>query len=117
MILRSRSLMIFFFFSSRRRHTRCSRDWSSDVCSSDLEDPEDLPPSVLRTMLSGITAIRGRVGAGSGPGRGRSPWGPAEGPAAQEVPVDVQDGLAGLGTGVEDDPVTGLGDALGRRDL
>src|SRR2546429_9684182 len=29
-------LFIFFFFSSRRRHTRCSRDWSSDVCSSDL---------------------------------------------------------------------------------
>src|SRR2546422_7729481 len=27
----------FFFFSSRRRHTRCSRDWSSDVCSSDLK--------------------------------------------------------------------------------
>src|SRR5208282_6935655 len=27
----------FFFFSSRRRHTRCYRDWSSDVCSSDLE--------------------------------------------------------------------------------
>src|SRR6266550_5895957 len=30
------ALSIFFFFSSRRRHTRCSRDWSSDVCSSDL---------------------------------------------------------------------------------
>src|SRR2546429_1477264 len=28
--------MVIFFFSSRRRHTRCSRDWSSDVCSSDL---------------------------------------------------------------------------------
>src|SRR3989442_11014125 len=28
---------IFFFFSSRRRHTRCGRDWSSDVCSSDLD--------------------------------------------------------------------------------
>src|SRR5690606_40669654 len=28
--------MVFFFFSSRRRHTRFSRDWSSDVCSSDL---------------------------------------------------------------------------------
>src|SRR6266536_2279119 len=27
---------IFFFFSSRRRHTRPTRDWSSDVCSSDL---------------------------------------------------------------------------------
>src|SRR5439155_17718834 len=26
-----------FFFSSRRRHTRWPRDWSSDVCSSDLE--------------------------------------------------------------------------------
>src|SRR5207249_6638979 len=28
--------MLFFFFSSRRRHTRSKRDWSSDVCSSDL---------------------------------------------------------------------------------
>src|SRR5690554_8180246 len=28
--------MCRFFFSSRRRHTRCGRDWSSDVCSSDL---------------------------------------------------------------------------------
>src|SRR6266852_7463045 len=28
--------VIGFFFSSRRRHTRCYRDWSSDVCSSDL---------------------------------------------------------------------------------
>src|SRR5256884_671145 len=29
-------MIVVFFFSSRRRHTRCSRDWSSDVCSSDL---------------------------------------------------------------------------------
>src|SRR3712207_9196333 len=29
--------MLFFFFSSRRRHTRYWRDWSSDVCSSDLK--------------------------------------------------------------------------------
>src|SRR2546422_3746793 len=29
-------MRLLFFFSSRRRHTRCSRDWSSDVCSSDL---------------------------------------------------------------------------------
>src|SRR5439155_11029359 len=28
--------LMFFFFSSRRRHTRWPRDWSSDVCSSDL---------------------------------------------------------------------------------
>src|SRR5690606_40264139 len=31
------SIISFFFFSSRRRHTRFSRDWSSDVCSSDLK--------------------------------------------------------------------------------
>src|SRR6266496_6098952 len=30
-------ISFFFFFSSRRRHTRSLRDWSSDVCSSDLE--------------------------------------------------------------------------------
>src|SRR5215208_5140683 len=29
-------IWLFFFFSSRRRHTRWPRDWSSDVCSSDL---------------------------------------------------------------------------------
>src|SRR5476651_2763026 len=28
--------LVYFFFSSRRRHTRYWRDWSSDVCSSDL---------------------------------------------------------------------------------
>src|SRR2546429_367071 len=33
---RCRKSCVCFFFSSRRRHTRCSRDWSSDVCSSDL---------------------------------------------------------------------------------
>src|SRR5882762_11421946 len=34
--------MIFFFFSSRRRHTRFKCDWSSDVCSSDLVHVLDL---------------------------------------------------------------------------
>src|SRR2546429_2421957 len=40
------SIYVFFFFSSRRRHTRCSRDWSSDVCSSDLygEYGFEVPP-------------------------------------------------------------------------
>src|SRR5215208_2959557 len=33
--------LIIFFFSSRRRHTRWPRDWSSDVCSSDLGNPGD----------------------------------------------------------------------------
>src|SRR2546422_1439113 len=40
---------LFFFFSSRRRHTRCSRDWSSDVCSSDL------------TMIVHIGALLGTI--------------------------------------------------------
>src|SRR6266436_9037752 len=34
------TMLRWFFFSSRRRHTRCSRDWSSDVCSSDLDRSE-----------------------------------------------------------------------------
>src|SRR5947207_4394525 len=32
-------MFFFFFFSSRRRHTRSLCDWSSDVCSSDLDSP------------------------------------------------------------------------------
>ena len=34
--------VVVFFFSSRRRHTRYWRDWSSDVCSSDLVKAEDI---------------------------------------------------------------------------
>src|SRR2546422_10681107 len=41
---------LFFFFSSRRRHTRCSRDWSSDVCSSDLKEIRDKVLRVLRAV-------------------------------------------------------------------
>src|SRR5690606_40302948 len=49
-----------FFFSSRRRHTRFSRDWSSDVCSSDLGGPPKRPaPSpqlLLRHRQPGLLA-------------------------------------------------------------
>src|SRR5690606_18168574 len=37
--------ILFVFFSSRRRHTRFSRDWSSDVCSSDLGSRTSPPPA------------------------------------------------------------------------
>src|SRR5256885_14027846 len=48
--------MLFFFFSSRRRHTRLQGDWSSDVCSSDLHFQE---PGIVRTKTGRIvTAIR-----------------------------------------------------------
>src|SRR3989449_4977223 len=46
--------MTVFFFSSRRRHTRCSRDWSSDVCSSDLSMAEI---ARLERRLRDITAL------------------------------------------------------------
>src|SRR5216683_1924476 len=39
--MRVKCLDFFFFFSSRRRHTRSDRDWSSDVCSSDLAAKPD----------------------------------------------------------------------------
>src|SRR6266498_2127348 len=45
--------MMFFFFSSRRRHTRCGRDWSSDVCSSDLGPVVPVPPRSLRASGEG----------------------------------------------------------------
>src|SRR5207245_6569752 len=41
----------FFFFSSRRRHTRCYRDWSSDVCSSDLVRGGILRPDFVPVAL------------------------------------------------------------------
>src|SRR5207249_6033182 len=44
------SFFLFFFFSSRRRHTRSKRDWSSDVCSSDLTSAE----AILGQALSGL---------------------------------------------------------------
>src|SRR5438034_3982908 len=43
-------LFFFFFFSSRRRHTRSLCDWSSDVCSSDLE-----AIALLETMLGSLS--------------------------------------------------------------
>src|SRR4030043_2023488 len=46
------SFLCFFFFSSRRRHTRCSRDWSSDVCSSDLQSLYSWRSADLRNILN-----------------------------------------------------------------
>src|SRR5206468_5406692 len=45
----------FFFFSSRRRHTRSDRDWSSDVCSSDLSSPLAPLPSLLSPRSSPLS--------------------------------------------------------------
>src|SRR5207249_9649301 len=53
-------LCFFFFFSSRRRHTRSKRDWSSDVCSSDLS-----PLSLENGMLRGSPQARNTSGSTS----------------------------------------------------
>src|SRR2546429_3807369 len=50
-------MFVFFFFSSRRRHTRCSRDWSSDVCSSDLIK---IDLAALKTKILECERGRGR---------------------------------------------------------
>src|SRR3979411_3550750 len=66
------------FFSSRRRHTRSSSDWSSDVCSSDLivargRTHADHPPHVRRGQHHRIAerSEKRRVGE-----EGRSRWSP-----------------------------------------
>src|SRR5699024_8903964 len=58
----SLSLMIFFF-SSRRRHTRSKRDWSSDVCSSDL-DPSRMVRAYANSSAT-MNLIRALTGSGT----------------------------------------------------
>src|SRR5690606_39328067 len=58
-------LPFLFFFSSRRRHTRFSRDWSSDVCSSDLADADRLSDpegaELLRWFEGGMLTLLGHL--------------------------------------------------------
>src|ERR1035438_10685995 len=59
---------MYFFFSSRRRHTRCLSDWSSDVCSSDLSPP-GIIPSMRKTFSTGLSmplvaSVRKPAGSG-----------------------------------------------------
>src|SRR6266536_3968103 len=97
------SLLFFFFFSSRRRHTSSTRDWSSDVCSSDLGpkggtehgDAEQLAhevqvpdraepePQICADLLGLAPGVVGAVEAGAG----------REGALPQ--PVDVEAGRFG----------------------
>src|SRR5699024_11574882 len=56
-----------FFYQSIRRHTRSKRDWSSDVCSSDLQ--------ILRAVLQNrLQHIGVKLGSGFAIGRGRRRW-------------------------------------------
>src|SRR5439155_19057351 len=83
--------IVLFFFSSRRRHTRWPRDWSSDVCSSDLPrmlkastgNGGDLVPLAALAGEAGSTRL---IGArGSPPGRtGETPVAPPSSSARSE---------------------------------
>src|SRR5207248_8880066 len=77
-----RVLSIYFFFSSRRRHTRSYGDWSSDVCSSDLRNR---PPRWPAARSSSSIASPSRTSPTSRPHRSeerrvgkecRSRWSP-----------------------------------------
>src|SRR5467141_4973635 len=50
-------MLLFFFFSSRRRHTRFKCDWSSDVCSSDLLARLDLATSCSMRCPGAATGV------------------------------------------------------------
>src|SRR5437868_6394548 len=56
--LRYVCFFFFFFFSSRRRHTRSKRDWSSDVCSSDLTATDNCGTPIL-TSSDGVVSSNG----------------------------------------------------------
>src|SRR5438093_6926716 len=51
----TKSYLVFFFFSSRRRHTRLVSDWSSDVCSSDLDRLKSMKPRVAFQVPNSLT--------------------------------------------------------------
>src|SRR5262245_26979497 len=97
-------MFLSFFFSSRRRHTRCLSDWSSDVCSSDLgsgaspvsaEAPKEAHPSeggkenkapAKKTVAApAVSAPSGTVAPGGvgGGGAGGSGGAPASSPQAE----------------------------------
>src|SRR6266576_4861814 len=56
--MRILNVSFVFFFSGRRRHTRSLRDWSSDVCSSDLGEDTLTDTKVRRTWQIGSERVR-----------------------------------------------------------
>src|SRR2546426_9026162 len=60
------SLFYFFFFSSRRRHTRLQGDWSSDVCSSDLDLADAVGVDILQNKLRWLRPRHRRLLRASG---------------------------------------------------
>src|SRR5699024_11695095 len=104
-----------FFFSSRRRHTRSKRDWSSDVCSSDLDIPMQrqacrefaaargwkIIKEFYEKGISGFktpTADRREIGRASCRERGSS-WGGGGSAEGREGAADEHSRTTGVGGG------------------
>src|SRR5256885_4342257 len=93
-------VLSFFFFSSRRRHTRLQGDWSSDVCSSDLSWLRwmvelDNPFAASNKAAFIVRQLQIQPGmkvldAGCGPGRVTLPLARAVGAQGQVLAVDLQ---------------------------
>src|SRR6266542_3064485 len=101
---RSKFIKLFFVFSSRRRHTRCYRDWSSDVCSSDLgpigegryqhtrrhAGEELIEPGGVEAAEMPFRLAVGLVPESSGLGRGSPRREAAMGGQSREEPAQAQ---------------------------
>src|SRR5437899_5181435 len=81
-----------FFFSSRRRHTRCLSDWSSHVCSSDLPGSggEDLKQQSRTSINLHSFGIRGLASQQCAKSLDFCQANPAEMPGAATAPAEVQ---------------------------
>src|SRR3989475_3795753 len=102
------SLFLFFFFSSRRRHTRFDCDWSSDVCSSDLNEPGEraVIDSIVNAFLVAHPEVVFTISAGND-GPGLSTVGL---PGSADLAVSVGAALPGIYVPLEQDgapPVAG----------
>src|SRR5207248_4881491 len=128
--------LVFFFFSSRRRHTRSYGDWSSDVCSSDLQLVVDRRQPLLADRVDLDVELAGLAGnarglevlrvverevalfAGGRADELRREARPRETALEVEVVVEPftvdQAGVAAAALHVDRDPVAGLGRTLDR---
>src|SRR5690242_21744200 len=91
--------LFFFFFSSRRRHTRLTCDWSSDVCSSDLEAALRRLETLLALVEGWVDSVVATAAGDRMPGadalreasrRRRATGGPAEQTFATLVGLDLR---------------------------